>query len=354
METTSASTASTAASTAAHPGTAVLEQRLDAFLKQRGLHRDAVRAEADQGVGRPVLAVASGSVLAGFGNHRSDLDLMVLVESDRLTRFPVQSHEHGTLIDVNIRRAGSVRETTAALAAEPWPRFDTVTEDAWNHRRRALNTVNRLALGLPLLASAPWDAWQAALRGAWHAEAVGQWWAVEAHRLAQAARWLLDARPMTAAVRAREAVVAALNARAAAGGQTYFPAKWVGEKLKALGDAEGLAVLRAALRAPVEPREQVPQRLADAERLAGDPAGLHAVLRWSTGVGTTELEDRTVVDRWQLRAVESARRDLPPAGADTVVWSGPLGAPPPADLLPLFVHDMVWLGVAHPDPEGPA
>ncbi|MEU8462019.1 hypothetical protein [Streptomyces sp. NPDC029003] len=351
METTSASTA---ASSAAFPGTVVLEQRLDAFLKQRGLHRDAVRKEADQGVGRPVLAVASGSVLAGFGNHRSDLDLMVLVENDRLTRFPIQSHEHGTLIDVNIRRAASVRETTAALTAEPWPRFATVTEDAWNHRRRALNTANRLALGLPLLASPPWDAWHAGLRRPWHAEAVTQWWTVEAHRLAQAARWLLDARPMAAAVRAREAVVAALNARAAAAGESYFTAKWVGEKLKVLGDAEGLAVLHEALRAPLVPREQVPRRLADAERLAGDPAGLHAVLRWSTGVGTTVLEDRTVVDRWQLRAVESARRDLPPEDSDTVVWSGPLGAPPPADLLPLFVHDMVWLGVAHPDPEAAA
>ncbi|MFD8982914.1 hypothetical protein [Streptomyces sp. NPDC059564] len=348
METTSAST------TAAFPETVVLERRLDAFLKQRGLHRDAVRQEADQGMGSPALAVVGGSVIAGFGNHRSDLDLLVLVENDRLTRFPIQSHEHGTLIDVNIRRASSVRDTTEALNAAPWPRFATVTEDAWNHRRRALYTANRLALGLPLLASPPWDAWHAGLRRPWYAEAVVRWWTVEAHRLAQAARWLLDARPMAAAVRAREAVVAALNARAAAGGELYFTAKWVGEKLKALGDTEGLAVLRAALEPPLAPPEQVPLRLADVDRLAGDPGSLHAVLRWSTGVGTAVLEDRTVVDRWQLRAVESARTDLPPEGGDAVIWSGPLGAPPPDDLLPLFVHDMVWLGVAHPDPEAAA
>ncbi|WP_267242631.1 hypothetical protein [Streptomyces sp. PR69] len=344
----------TSASAVAFPDSGTLEKRLDLFLEQRGMSRDAVRKEADQGMGAPALAVVAGSVLAGFGNHRSDLDLLVLVENDRLTRFPIQSHEHGTLIDVNIRRASAVRDTTAELAAGPWPRFSTVTEDAWNHRRRALNTANRLALGLPLIASPPWHDWHARLRRPWLAKAVEQWWTVEAHRLAQAARWLLDAKPMAAAVRAREAVVAALNARAAAAGQLYFAAKWVGEKLKALGDDEGLALLRDTLTPPLAPRERVPRCLAAVERLIGEPAPLHAVLRWSTGIGTTVLDDRTVVDRWQLRALEVPRRDLPPEDGNAVIWSGPAGAALPDDLLPLFVHDMVWLGVAHPDPEVPA
>ncbi|UQI45704.1 hypothetical protein M1P56_15745 [Streptomyces sp. HU2014] len=342
------------ASADAFPDSSTLEKRLDTFLEQRGVSREAVLKEADQGMGTPALAVAAGSVLAGFGNHRSDLDLLVLVENDRLTRFPIQSHEHGTLIDVGIRRASTVRDSTAELAAGAWPRFATVTEDAWNHRRRALNTANRLALGLPLTASPPWDDWHARLRGPWLAEAVEQWWTVEAHRLAQAARWLLDARPMAAAVRAREAVVAALNARAAVGGELYFAAKWVGEKLKALGDTEGLALLRDALAPPLAPREHVAHHLAAVERLTGAAAPLHAVLRWSTGVGATVLDDRTVVDRWQLRALEVPRRDLPPGDSGAVVWSGPAGAFPPDDLLTLFVHDMVWLGLAHPDPEVPA
>ncbi|MER5868405.1 hypothetical protein [Streptomyces sp. NPDC002044] len=344
----------TSARADAFPGPGILENRLDAFLDERGITWDAVRREADQGMGSPALAVAAGSVLAGFGNHRSDLDLFVLVENDRLTRFPVQSHEHGTLIDVNIRRASAVRDTTAALRTEPWPRFASVGESGWNHRRRALNTANRLALGLPLVAAPPWDDWHAALRGPWLAEVVEQWWTVEAHRLAQAARWLCGAKPMAAAARAREAVVAALNARAAAGGQAYFPAKWVGEKLKALDDAEGLAVLGDALAPPLDPRERVPHCLGLVDRLAGEAAPLHAVLRWSTGVATTVLDDRTVVDRWQLRALEVLRSDLPHEDGDAVLWSGPAGSALPAELLTLFAGDMVWLGMAHPGPEVPA
>ncbi|MFI0773154.1 hypothetical protein [Streptomyces sp. NPDC021212] len=341
----------TSATAVAFPDSATLEKRLNLFLEQRGLSRDAVLKEADQGMGTPALAVAAGSVLTGFGNHRSDLDLLVLVENDKLTRFPIQSHEHGTLIDVSIRRASSVRNGAAELASGPWPRFATVTEDAWNHRRRTLNTTSRLALGLPLMVSPPWDDWYAGLRGPWLADAVHQWWTVEAHRLALAARWLLGAKPMAAAVRAREAVVAALNARAAAGGELYFTAKWVGEKLRVLGDTEGLALLREALTSPPTSGDRVPHRLAAVERLVGDGASLHAVLRWSTGIGTIPLDDRTIVDRWQMRALEVPRRDLPPDDSGAVIWSGPLDTCPPDDLLPLFVHNMVWLGVALPDPE---
>ncbi|MCS0635786.1 hypothetical protein NX801_08930 [Streptomyces sp. LP05-1] len=341
----------TSAGAVAFPGPDLLERRLGSFLARRGMSVDAVRGEADQGVGAPALAVAAGSVLAGFGNDRSDLDLLVLVENDRLTRFPIQSHEHGTLIDVNIRSAGAVRDATAGLTAEPWPRFATVTESAWNHRRRALNTANRLALGLPLIATPPWDDWHQELRRPWLAGVMEEWWTVEAHRLAEAARWLLSTRPMAAAVRAREAVVAALSARAAAGGELYFAAKWVGEKLKNLGDTEGLALLRAALAPPADPAGSVRRGLAAVERLAGDPAPLHAVLRWSTGVGTAPLDDRTVVDRWQLRALEVPGRDLPPGDGDGIVWSGPAGTPPPAEPLRLFAHNLVWLGLAHPDPE---
>lgn len=128
---------------AAFPERHVLEGRFQKFLEERGLDLGDVIGETDQGHGRPALAVAAGSVLAGFGNHRSDLDLLVLVENDQLTRFPIQSHRHGTLIDVNIRQASAVLDRTARLRDSFWPRFDTVTQEAWNHRRRTLKTMRQ-------------------------------------------------------------------------------------------------------------------------------------------------------------------------------------------------------------------
>ncbi|MEU6298700.1 hypothetical protein [Streptomyces erythrochromogenes] len=334
---------------AAFPERHLLEKRFQEFLEARGLALGDVIGETDQGLGRPALAVAAGSVLAGFGNHRSDLDLLVLVENDQLTRFPIQSHEHGTLIDVNVRQASAVRDRTVELRDSHWPGPATVTQEAWNHRRRTIKTASRLALGLPLIVTDPWESWHAGLREPWLARVVGQWWTVEAHRLARAARLLLDDRPMAAAVRGREAVVAALNARAAAAGQVYFTEKWIGEKLRATGDQDCLALLREVLAPPLAPHDRVTRCLRIVAELAVPRAPLHTVLRWATGVGTALLEDRTVVDRWQLRALEVPRTDLPPAGSDDVLWSGPPDADPPAELKRLFTHDMLWLGVAEPE-----
>ncbi|MEU9484144.1 hypothetical protein AB0D83_10820 [Streptomyces decoyicus] len=324
----------------------VLEGRFQKFLEERGLDVGDVIGETDQGLGRPALAVAAGSVLAGFGNHRSDLDLLVLVENDQLTRFPIQSHRDGTLIDVNIRQASAVRDRTARLRDSSWPRFATVTQEAWNHRRRTIKTASRLALGLPLLVTEPWQEWHAGLREPWLARVIEQWWTIEAHRLGRAAQLLADERPMAAAVRGREAVVAALNARAAAAGEIYFTEKWVGEKLKAAGDHEALALLREVLTPPLAPLDRVARCLGLVRELTAPEAPLHAVLRWATGIGTAPLDDRTVVDRWQLRALEIPRTDLPPAESDDILWAGPTDAEPPADLKRLFVHDMLWLGVA--------
>ncbi|MGW1788417.1 hypothetical protein ACWCO0_06620 [Streptomyces tubercidicus] len=331
---------------AAFPERHVLEGRFQKFLEERGLDLGDVIGETDQGHGRPALAVAAGSVLAGFGNHRSDLDLLVLVENDQLTRFPIQSHRHGTLIDVNIRQASAVLDRTARLRDSSWPRFGTVTQEAWNHRRRTLKTASRLALGLPLLVTGPWQTWHDGLRQPWLARAVEQWWTVEAHRLGRAAQLLVGERPMAAAVRGREAIVAALNARAAAAGEIYFTEKWVGEKLRAAGDHDALALLREVLTPPLAPRDRVARCLGLVHELTAPEAPLHTVVRWATGIGTAQLDDRTVVDRWELRALEVPRTDLPPAGSDDILWSGPPGADPPADIQRLFAHDMLWLGVA--------
>ncbi|MEK8173297.1 hypothetical protein NKH77_43625 [Streptomyces sp. M19] len=330
----------------AFPDADILEKRLGEFLDLRGLSRDAVLKEADQGMGTPALAVAAGSVLAGFGNIRSDLDLLVLVENENLTRFPIQSHEHGTLIDVSIRRASTVRKNTAALTAEPWPRFATVTEEAWNHRRRALNTASRLALGLPLATTPTWEEWHAGCATGGSRSPCGSG--------GRSRRTGSRGPPAGCSTPSRSRPGYApgrrcspRSARAAAAGELYFAAKWAGEKLRTLGDTEGLALLRDALTLG-DPRETVPRCLDAVEHVVGDAAPLHTVLRWATGAGTMELEDRTVVDRWQLRALEVRRLGLPAGDSEGVIWSGPAGTPPPRTCC--RCSSTTWCGSLSPTP----
>ena len=53
-------------------------QRLDAFLAARGATRGALLATVGEPFGPPLLVVAAGSILHGFGNQRSDIDVNVV------------------------------------------------------------------------------------------------------------------------------------------------------------------------------------------------------------------------------------------------------------------------------------
>ncbi|WP_461030593.1 hypothetical protein, partial [Streptomyces sparsus] len=254
-----------------------LRARLDAFLAARSFTFDDLLGEADQGHGEPLLAVAAGSVLAGFGTHRSDLDLLVLVDHGRITRMPITSHRFGTLIDVTVREAAAVRAVAAELAtpdaASRWPQTDTVGSSGWNHHRRSLNTVSRLALGLPLKGAEPWRSWLEELRGPWLGDVLARWWVTESLRCRTAAGWLAGSNPRLARVRAREAALHALHARVTVGGEWYFNAKWLPEKLKAVGDEKALSQVRDLLAGDVPLAEAIGRAdaaLAEADRAAAE------------------------------------------------------------------------------------
>lgn len=319
----------------------LLRARLDAFLTARSFGLDDLIEETDQGHGEPVLAVAAGSVLAGFGTHRSDLDLLVLVDNDRVTRMPITSHRFGTLIDVTVRAAAPAKATATTLTTGDWPTLDRVDNAGWNHHRRSLNTISRMALGLPLKGDETWLAWQRDLCGPWLGQVLHRWWTAESVRMRTAARWLAPANPALALLRARDAVLHALHARATEAGQWYFGAKWLPEKLRVLDDTDGLSRITALLADQVS----LDTALSWADDLLGPVGRWDAAVHWAPGVSTRPVDTGTVVDRWGMRAMQSPWGDLPEAPGDGAVWTGPADAPPP-EVLDLFTHDMLWLGMA--------
>ncbi len=312
-------------------------------------------------------------MLAGFGNPSSDLDLIVLVESERVTRLPITSHRFSTMVDVSVRQAEPVRDSARRLAEQVWPLAGSVRHPEWSARQRGIDRISRLALGLPLISTPEWAAWLDGLRQPWLADAIRSWWRTEALRLTCAARWLAEANPRLAAVRAREAVMAALEVGMADAGQFYFTPKWLPEKLKAVGDLETLATLRELFTHPGGPeghRRLLGRCLELAAGLTGPAGDRQAIVWWAPGVRAWPLDDRILVERWGMRAVEVPDTGLPAAPAAgpaaqpaagaaaepaaEPVWQGRLDEPPPAAVARLFAHDMLWLAVAPAERGGPS
>src|SRR5215831_13599017 len=70
-----------------------MRQNLETFLAARGTAVDQVVKQVDHVFGAPRLIVAAGSVVQGFGNPTSDIDLLVLLDNNKVSRFPVPSFD---------------------------------------------------------------------------------------------------------------------------------------------------------------------------------------------------------------------------------------------------------------------
>lgn len=328
------------------PGDSTLAARLDAFLESRHATRDRLIAAADGSFGPPLLVVATGSVLQGFGNASSDVDLSVVVDAP-VGRLSLTSHDADALVDTTYFGQAEVEDWTAALR-RPWP---SVRESRHERDRREvqLRYGTRFRDSITLSARDGWDAWAAQFREPWLADRVVDWWRIEATRRRLAARWLAETRPLLAAQRMLEAVLAALESRAAAAGHLYFAPKWLSEKLRREDDTDAIAIMRAAMRMPIVTAD-VPSYMARAEAWLDElgivfDARLAAQLWYLSGVAVRPLDARTLVSRWNLRAIEVRGAVPPVAASETPIWVGDLDASPPDDLLSLFVNDMTWLSI---------
>jgi hypothetical protein len=333
-------------------GESVAIDQLVQFLASRGATPELLLSEVDQSFGQPLLVVATGSVVHGFGNERSDIDLSVVVDRDKLSQLPIVSFKHGILHDVAYFTASGVRSWAAGRRDQPWPPTGAMDREAWRRCLVELFHCIRFAYSVIISAREGWDDWLFDLRAPWLIERVIQWWRIEAERRRVAGRWLMSAKPLLAAQQYCEAVLAALESRAAAAGQVYLKPKWLPEKLRVLEDEAALEKLHTALRIPTTSQD-VTRYTASCEALleellvGGDDRDLVAQLWYAPGVRTRNLGKVTLVTRWDLRGVELSDAALPNAdGPQVPVWQGQLDTRPSPQLLTLFFDDMMWLSVS--------
>jgi hypothetical protein len=321
----------------------VLTARLAGFLDARGLTADELLATVETSYGEPLAIVATGSVLSGFGNDRSDLDLNVVVDADDVRVVPIPAFKDELLVDTKYFTLAQVEEWANELRDGPWPPSGRLTREGYRRRYLLLFHCVRFATGLALLESERFETVAARLREPWLTDRVAGWWQAEVVRSSLAARWLAPVKPLLAAQRQCDAVLAALEREAALGGQLYFKPKWLSEKLRALGDEVGLEALRDALRVPITASE-APEYLA---RCQADPGAdeLDAQLWYAPGVTVQPLRDSTLVSRWGLRGLELRGATLPPVEPQAPLWQGPVASEPDPHRLALFVEDLTWLSI---------
>jgi hypothetical protein len=326
----------------------VLRSRFEEHIAPHGLTPEQVLAQVDDVFGEPLLVVATGSVLAGYGRPSSDIDVYVVVPEEVASTLPIMSYQGSARVDVALFGAGTLTERHRQMAL-PWPPPEP-SPAAWTRRRRSLDSLSRFGLGL-LLASdgGRWAEWQREVdteTAGW----LANWYAHEAVRKQAAARLLLPIKPRLAALKASEALIAALERRAVLAGERYFKWKFVGEKMRRLGDEKGYAWAWHALAPPPAAADSADYaRRTDGiltELLADvDTTGWRLRPMLAAGAARYDFGGEALLSRWALRTV-ALEPDSPAATGDC--WDYALTEEWHPDVAGLFAEDMLWLGIAGP------
>jgi predicted nucleotidyltransferase len=330
-----------------------IEQRkrenLTGFLADRGIAAEELLKHVDNVFGEPHLVVASGSVIEGFGNPRSDVDILVLVDSRAVTDVPVSAYEGQQILDVTYLDSAWALETGKAVVEGRL--FDGIPDgDTWRRVYRDVEVFSRLQLGLVLAGDQEWRDWMEAMRLGGLSAAIRRWWLVDAVRYWCTARLLTETKPLVAHQRYCDAALAALNVRMCDAGELYWSHKWLAEKLIRVGDGEGLAAYRRTLNVPL-PGEDNTAYIKAAEALLAEhlpdsvrPETVELIARYPDEVSVLRFQGHTLVTRSMIGGLEIVGAQVPDDGTDEPLWAGRL-AEMPDHIRELALADLVWLGV---------
>jgi hypothetical protein len=322
---------------------------LDAFLRPHGRTAGELVDQVDSSFGAPRVIVAAGSVLQGFGNPSSDLDLHVVVDDGRVTDFPVGSYDLGIAVDVNYVGEKWITEAASSLLEEPSRLRPPRDRAQWKADYRRLNQVGRFALGQVLAGEPEWHLWCESLATN-YSQAAQRWWQAETLRYRTASQLLEPTAPLLSAQRCAEAGIACLNGIAAAAGEPYVGQKWTGPKLDRIGRPDLVETFSDLLAVPYEPADiaaYLTKTRSTLDQLTAEwhlPADPVVVLSPAAGVQAWKVRDRHLVHRWGLRGVEVTTTESASWVDDHLGWSGPVSALP--ELCGRFVADgLVWLAI---------
>lgn len=324
-------------------------ENLATFMRQRGHSPDELVQQVGDSFGEMSLVAAGGSVVVGYANDRSDVDVYAVGAIPDTQGVPLVSHELGPLLDITLIDESSFRAELETLESEPWLfRPGSALAEKWRRKRRTLDHAIRIASGVVLTAQPAWRGVHASLNATFLAERAETWWRLEARRQLVAARWLGATNSRLTAQVCADARLSALKAVAARSGFLYLNRKWIATELSALAREDLLGEYRQLMIDAWQATDAaLPRAMQMLERLLGDPAENHLVeVSYLPGVSLHAAGGRTLVTRWEMRSVLLDVTGLPRVRRGRLaIWTGRLDEDPPAAIIELVRSGMAWLGV---------
>ena len=173
-------------------------------------------------------AYLSGSIIEGFGNPRSDIDVFVVLAEGEGIPVPVAEIHDDYYVDFEIYDSKSFGTTLESVSAARGADHHTV----WTLPKKDLDLCYRTAIGEPIWNSAAFHEARQVISREIVAEVYENWARLRSAVSEQLARLYLEAGlPEMSLLHARQSAIHAIEAFLAAQGEAYVSPKWRFQKL---------------------------------------------------------------------------------------------------------------------------
>ncbi|MBL1111351.1 hypothetical protein JK364_02830 [Streptomyces sp. 110] len=242
--------------------------------------------------------VLEGSIAEGFGNSSSDIDFLLIADSDAdLPTMPSLLFLDGRRVEVRTRSVRQLAEQFSAITTDTRGHVGAVPEDLLNRCQRLLRSfpLRNPDLVAKVKGLMSLDDFQDTMR---------EWWA---HHARQSIRYALALRELgqeeEAAAWTEAGLIQAVKSWAAARGEAYLEPKWLPMQLDRIGDQplcdryRTLASLEASGLGTAEYITAGVRLTADLGVAGAEPDSERITVARATGVTTWQTGDRVHVVR---------------------------------------------------------
>lgn len=324
------------------------------FLRKRDLTEADLLAQVTNNYGEPELVAATGSIAAGVGNSTSDIDVAVVVPSQKVTSFPVTSFIGGLMVDTEYVNSDTIRSLCMSVKRGLVGNFISNC-DSWSLASAQLRRLSRLSESAVLIASSSWQRQLDELRSGVLSRAASHYWKVEAYRRWTTARWMSSTTPHVACLRFYEALIAAAESLMCAEGQVYTGLKWTPAKAARSESQFAKELVATAQASPAcwadNPRKFLnqAQQLLESWSDCRSPSDMRANLLIHSSATIERIGGKVLIHRDNLAGVALSGNVDTLFSETRLLWSDKLSVSPEPWLLKLLAQNLLWLDISVPE-----
>ncbi|QOI45251.1 hypothetical protein Lepto782_24075 (plasmid) [Leptospira interrogans serovar Canicola] len=329
------------------------EKAASEILNARNLSKEIITNEVKSIFGETLLIAGAGSLFAGYGNSESDIDVLVIVNTEnKLSQLPIMSYKNEERIDSEFYTLQDIESTISSLKNQSWPPPNSITRVEWELYFRCIQNLSRFASSKVIYISEDSQFKHRALDllkefySDWFRKILCDWWNLEAVRFKLIADYIKSEDILLGCLKLSDSIQYLLSKEVASQGEVFMGRKWLPMKIEKTGNKNLMEIYKQSLDVPVT-RKEAEEYYISLEIIYDQLCEINNLdnicirFEFSQGVENWSISEETLLSKWRLRHL--TLKDVP-SGLLNNGYSCKLSEEHPS-IKKLLVNDMVWAGL---------